>query len=902
MMKKLGIFLFFLLFILAGIYAIFQSSFVKNFLKNAISDAFFSLGYQVHIEHIEGALPSRIELKGVTIEGQDLKLSIQDITLKPVLWRLIKKELAFQGVVAKKVSLSDEKPFDFSGNLRLSTKQFYARGALEGWNIFLRYHIAKKEAHFSGSKDSFNIRGRASFKEPFELISSSIQLNDDLILTSLPFNASGRLMGNIKIKKEQEEFQGEFICQVADYQVGLHAYEPLKAEGVFTVKDRNLRGKVSGPFSKVDFDLTLLSDFLVSGHIDAQVENIQAFHIPDFYGKIEVKAFLEEENGVQAVLIEPLFSDFSYHSYTIERVFGFWKILDPFRRSQNSLNMTISRGSFSDLTLEHCTLKAEQNETEWPFSMSAKGTWFHPFEWTSLGTFSHPFAVDLQLFSGRVLNLPLVLEHATHIAWSQEALILSKTEGSLDQGTLLFSITRRGSNTEAHLSGKNLPLDILSMNPLDDAILGAIDIEVIVKEQNNRLSGTLSANIEQVEPFVSLGKVEAGLSEDLLTLKGKFSSRNGPICTFDASLPIHFSIWPFHQEVLYTKAADGHLTYQGRIERFRDYWNIGPHRLEGGLKADILFKNSLVRPEIAGLIQIQNGSYENYYTGTQLGSIQAEFVANKQGFYLNNLSAQDPNQGTFEATGHIDLLLQEHFPFLLDCKLVNFQFVTVDLVQAIANGEVQIKGNALKAMVKGDVTVSDTTLTIPSHIAKPLPDLNVTYRHPIREIVLSPKDYEPYPLLLDLNISAPRVNISGRGLESEWKGDFHLGGSFTSIATHGKLTLIEGQFNFSSRSFKLTEGALSFSGKEYQMPHLKLAGTTETKGILITAKLSGPLDNPQVTLQSNPSLPLSSILSYLLFGQDLSEIGGFQALQIATSLASLAGTGPDIMESTRKSL
>ena len=43
-------------------------------------------------------------------------------------------------------------------------------------------------------------------------------------------------------------------------------------------------------------------------------------------------------------------------------------------------------------------------------------------------------------------------------------------------------------------------------------------------------------------------------------------------------------------------------------------------------------------------------------------------------------------------------------------------------------------------------------------------------------------------------------------------------------------------------------------------------------------------------------------MSYLLFGQDISEIGGFQALQIATSLASLAGTGPDVMENTRRSL
>jgi translocation and assembly module TamB len=43
-------------------------------------------------------------------------------------------------------------------------------------------------------------------------------------------------------------------------------------------------------------------------------------------------------------------------------------------------------------------------------------------------------------------------------------------------------------------------------------------------------------------------------------------------------------------------------------------------------------------------------------------------------------------------------------------------------------------------------------------------------------------------------------------------------------------------------------------------------------------------------------------MAYLLFGQNLAEINSYQALQLANSLASLAGEGPDILESTRKSL
>ena len=86
------------------------------------------------------------------------------------------------------------------------------------------------------------------------------------------------------------------------------------------------------------------------------------------------------------------------------------------------------------------------------------------------------------------------------------------------------------------------------------------------------------------------------------------------------------------------------------------------------------------------------------------------------------------------------------------------------------------------------------------------------------------------------------------------------------------------------------------------MPFLNLAGRMDVRDVLITARLKGPLDNPQITLQSAPPLPMGTIMSYLLFGSDMSEINSFQALQLANSLSSLAGEGPDVLETTRRSL
>ncbi len=352
-----------------------------------------------------------------------------------------------------------------------------------------------------------------------------------------------------------------------------------------------------------------------------------------------------------------------------------------------------------------------------------------------------------------------------------------------------------------------------------------------------------------------------------------------------------------------SKRMSGHLFYEGRIEKVLDFINLGPNRLTADALIDLHFKNSLTRPLVSGKITLENGLYENYYTGTTLKNLSASFAADKNTLFLQKLTATDePGSGTLSASGHIDLLAKDHYPFRVHANFTDLKFVQIDLVEASARGEVHIEGNTLSALATGDVLINQSELTIPDHIPKPLPDLKVVYRNPTRLTAFQEKQEKPYPLFLNINVSAPKISIAGRGLDSKWKGDFHLGGTYTALSTQGEIDLIEGAFNFSSRSFKLTEGALLFSGKEHQMPQINLSGTMETKGVTIIANLHGPLDNPQITLHSSPPLPLGSIMSYLLFGQDVSEIGGFQALQIASSLASFAGTGPDVMESARKSL
>ena len=73
--------------------------------------------------------------------------------------------------------------------------------------------------------------------------------------------------------------------------------------------------------------------------------------------------------------------------------------------------------------------------------------------------------------------------------------------------------------------------------------------------------------------------------------------------------------------------------------------------------------------------------------------------------------------------------------------------------------------------------------------------------------------------------------------------------------------------------------------------------------LTVTAMLRGPLTSPQLTFQSSPAMPTSSIIAQILFNKDISELNASQAAQLAYAIISLSGgAGPNILETIHKNL
>jgi len=143
---------------------------------------------------------------------------------------------------------------------------------------------------------------------------------------------------------------------------------------------------------------------------------------------------------------------------------------------------------------------------------------------------------------------------------------------------------------------------------------------------------------------------------------------------------------------------------------------------------------------------------------------------------------------------------------------------------------------------------------------------------------------------LDININAPsQIFIRGRGLDAELGGRLRLGGTTANVIPEGQFNLIRGRLDLLGKRLDLTTGSLRMQGSF--VPYLLLVAQTTSGDIQVSITLEGPADEPEITFTSQPELPQDQVVSQLIFGRDLSQISAFQALQLASAVATLTGRG-----------
>lgn len=342
----------------------------------------------------------------------------------------------------------------------------------------------------------------------------------------------------------------------------------------------------------------------------------------------------------------------------------------------------------------------------------------------------------------------------------------------------------------------------------------------------------------------------------------------------------------------------GGIRYNGPADTLFSFAAQPGQTLSGPIGVAADFSCRVTNPCLHGIVQGKDLVYENQTYGTRLTNLDFAGRFDGSRLALQSLTA-NAGSGAISAQGYVSLAADAGYPMDFAVKLENARLARSNALSATATGTLRLTKQAGEAaLLSGDLRLPETRYQIVREGSADVPRLTGVRFKPNRIVrVTGDEPAEPFTsvlsgLRLDLHLRVPeRLYVSGMGLESEWKADFDVGGTSSAPTMAGEVELIRGTLGFAGRSFELTDGLISFSGGRTINPTVAISAQETIEDIDVNIEVGGRAYNPQISFSSTPSLPDDEILSRILFGSSIANLSAIQAVQLASSLNSLRGSG-----------
>lgn len=437
---------------------------------------------------------------------------------------------------------------------------------------------------------------------------------------------------------------------------------------------------------------------------------------------------------------------------------------------------------------------------------------------------------------------------------------------------------------------------------LDNAPLAPI-AAVLGEEATGRVTGTLQASgdgalqgdadltitdalfARRARDPVTM-QLSGRIDKGTMTLRASATSRNGLEAALDANAPVAARARPLRIAL----AGEGQATWRAKGPADALWGIVGSldQNVSGVLDGRGTLRFAVGRLSGEGGLDLTKGRFADRSTGVDLRDIAARVRFADDGARLESFSARDSRGGVLTGTGAAQGLQRGR----VDLVAKGVQLLGRPDAQATGSGPVSLVWSEKGATLTGDLTL-DSALLAPPRTSADIPELDVIeINRPGIEDGESETPRAPTLLpqtQLDVRIRAPaRVLLRGRGLDSEWSVDLRARGDAAAPRVFGEARLVRGRFTLAGRPFEAQRGVIRFNGAPEEAL-IDLVAELDTPSLTVTAALSGPVNDPEVTLSSTPALPEDEILPQALFGRAAADLSALEAAQLAASLAELAG-------------
>ncbi len=441
---------------------------------------------------------------------------------------------------------------------------------------------------------------------------------------------------------------------------------------------------------------------------------------------------------------------------------------------------------------------------------------------------------------------------------------------------------------QIHIQGSAIPV-VLNKTDSTESIELKTSVNYTADfQQANKLAGNFRLTLA---PNTAITMTSQGQTHQInLNHASLFGTLDQDLLTSELSINLAGQDY-LHGKLMFNMESSQNLSGQAdaAIHNFEFVEAIAPElsNVKGLLTANMAIRGTTQNPLITGNLTLNKGEADVNLLGIEVREINllaTSATLNSDAIQLRG-SAKS-GKGNIKLDGAINLHSNEHWPIRLNLTGTNFEMAKLPEAEIAISPDLLFHSTDQFKKITGELAVPKAILKLqeyPENAVKVSED----------EIILGEEKSEnknvPEPdIQADIEVKLGKeVSFSGQGLRTDLSGDLKIVKTNTKMAMQGTVEMKKANYKRFGQNLTVRKGRFIFNGPA-DNPWLDVEAIRLSKNKKVTAilNLSGALKNPQTRISSEPSLPESEALAYLVTGNPFNQVSKADSNVLASAALS----------------
>ncbi|MFA5983747.1 MAG: translocation/assembly module TamB domain-containing protein [Methylococcaceae bacterium] len=438
---------------------------------------------------------------------------------------------------------------------------------------------------------------------------------------------------------------------------------------------------------------------------------------------------------------------------------------------------------------------------------------------------------------------------------------------------------------QVNLNARHLPTQLLQPFLPEQMLLnGSINLAADVYQKRGTLNGNYHLDMPEPAQIKLPSEIKTELAIRLTELAGEINA--GKINSrFNLALPANDQIsGTLAFDTKTPQTLSGHIN--AAIANFALLNAFVPQltELKGKFNADLNLAGTLKQPLLEGSLALTQAGAKYPELGLEFREVNLQATSPGIGTEAIKIFASAKSgKGSVRLDGVLDLQTSTQWPLMLSLIGDNFEVSKLPEAEVAVSPDLKLAFSQSQGLVTGKLNIPKAKIQL-----KQLP-ANAVAVSPDEHILGTVKPAEKSFAAEGINVSVAialgqQVSFSGQGLETQLSGNLKLKQAEGKTDLQGNVDMAKATYKSYGQDLSVRKGRLIFNGP-IDNPWLDVEAIRLSKNKKITAvlSLSGSIQQPQTRIFSEPALPETEALAYLITGQGLDQLGKSDGNAVASA-------------------